>query len=510
MLRHRKIILALSFAIVIGSISSAIGYAVYIRSDAYRKNVELRVGDYLGLRTQIERVTPLSGSTRKFSGIRIFLPETEKPTFRCVDAIWKINQGDNNDRIALDLYDGNVTLDTEELSPEKYRAMLSSGLGHDFEALGLATVQLYNFDIAWKRDEIGFVIQHAGGDVVFAPDGTGRANLTAKKLNGTELGAPLRVNALFTPGEGLRFHHVALDVPPVSLGVLGLDRTLGSQVKSGWFDGAITLRDKPGAQHITLRGALGEVRLEELTGSLLSQPVRGRVDVILDEATLSGGMLEGLNFRGSLSELRLEDLAKLVNVPGLTGLVNLRIQQARIVRREIDHASLTGDADNIPLEAISRLIGRGVVTGELQVRINGLLVENHNIKWADISIDAVNPSNKPGTISRDVVTGAAKDLLGVDLGRMAVMLPETIEYVELGLKVLVERGRLRFEGSHGQDGESILTIRDPILGRPMSVFSAPKQTYRLDDLIAQLRERMEAYDLEDVQTWWELRQQEEE
>ncbi|GJM26649.1 MAG: hypothetical protein DHS20C16_30640 [Phycisphaerae bacterium] len=501
MLRHRQIILAISILVVVGSISTAIGYAVYIRSDSYRHSVEQQVGDYLNLRTTINRVTPLSGSSRKFSGIEIFLPEIEKPTFGCTDAIWHLGAGDSGEQVALDLNSGILVLDSNALGPDEYRRMLASGLGHDFQALGLASVQLNGFDIAWKRNGIGLVIQGAEGDIRFSPDGTGHANLTAKRFNGSDLTAPLQVDALFTPGAGLEFHHVSLDVPPVPVGVLGLGRFLRGDINSGWFNGAITLRDDSEAQRITIRGALGDIRLEELASSMLDQPVRGRVDIMLDEAVVANRELETMTFRGSLSDVRLEDIASIAKVPGLTGLVNLRVQQARIVGQEIAHASVVGDAASIPLEAITKLIGHGVVTGELRVKINGLLVENNEVKWADISADAIGKPGEPGTISRDMILSVAKDVLGVDLGRLASMLPETIEYVDFGVKVLVDRGRLRFEGSHGDDGMSVLTIRDPILGQPISVFSAPKMTYRLDDLIDEVRERLEQYELEDVQDW---------
>ncbi|MCA9252713.1 MAG: hypothetical protein KDA54_16415 [Phycisphaerales bacterium] len=507
MLRHRQIILGLSILVVVGSISSAIGYAAYIRSESYRQSVEQQVGDYLGLRTTIHGVTPMSSSSRKFSGIDIFLPSLVEPTFRCTDAIWRLNAGDHGNQVALDLNSGTLVLDSNDLGPEEYKAMLESGLGHDFQALGLAAVQLNGFDIAWKRNNIAFVIQGTEGDVRFAPEGTGHAVLTAKRFNGSELSAPLKVDALFTPGAGLEFHHVSLDIPPVPIGVLGLGRILRSEINSGWFNGAITLRDDAESQQITIRGALGEVRLEELAASLLDQPVRGRVDIMLDEAVISQRELETLTFRGSLSDVRLDDVAQLANVPGLTGLVNLRVQQARVVGRTLEHASVVGDAASIPLEAITKLIGRGVVTGELRVKINGLLVENNEVKWADISVDAVGAPGKPGTISRELVLGIAKDVLGVDLGRLASILPETIEYVDLGVKVLVDRGKLRFAGSHGDDGMCVLTIRDPILGRPISVFDAPKYTYELDDLIDKLRERLKQYELEDVQHWLESKRQ---
>ncbi|MEZ6084943.1 MAG: hypothetical protein R3E58_13660 [Phycisphaerae bacterium] len=150
MLRHRQIILGLSILVVVGSISSAIGYAAYIRSESYRQSVEQQVGDYLGLRTTIHGVTPMSSSSRKFSGIDIFLPSLVEPTFRCTDAIWRLNAGDHGNQVALDLNSGTLVLDSNDLGPEEYKAMLESGLGHDFQALGLAAVQLNGFDIAWK------------------------------------------------------------------------------------------------------------------------------------------------------------------------------------------------------------------------------------------------------------------------------------------------------------------------------------------------------------------------
>ncbi|MEZ6084944.1 MAG: hypothetical protein R3E58_13665 [Phycisphaerae bacterium] len=138
------------------------------------------------------------------------------------------------------------------------------------------------------------------------------------------MSAPLKVDALFTPGlvwSFITFRSTSHRCRSVCWGLGGFCGAKSIRVGSTVRSRCVTM---PKASRSPFAGRLGEVRLEELAASLLDQPVRGRVDIMLDEAVISQRELETLTFRGSLSDVRLDDVAQLANVPGLTGLVNLR------------------------------------------------------------------------------------------------------------------------------------------------------------------------------------------
>jgi hypothetical protein len=93
---------------------------------------------------------------------------------------------------------------------------------------------------------------------------------------------------------------------------------------------------------------------------------------------------------------------------------------------------------------------------------------------------------------------AARELIGLDLSSV---LPERVEYASLGAKLVIDGEVLRVRGTHGTDGRTILTVR--ALGRDLPIVKELDRTFPIGPLLAQIREKLATYDVEDVREWWE-------
>jgi hypothetical protein len=121
------------------------------------------------------------------------------------------------------------------------------------------------------------------------------------------------------------------------------------------------------------------------------------------------------------------------------------------------------------------------------------------LQRAEIDLIAVPPDNAPGTIDRELVRWASEELLGFDV---SAVVPEKTEYVKLGVRLVIEGEQLRVFGTHGYDGRTILTVR--VLGRELPLVREFDRTFEVGPLVATIRERLEAYELDRVRQWWEL------
>ena len=505
MLPHRKVLLLLCIVIVGGSLSSSLGYALYVRSGVYRHSVEEGVADYLRLPTDVGGVVPLSSRSRQFTGIKLWLPGRESQIFHCARAIWRAVQHNGESTNALDIHEGWFLLGTGEFSREDYQLMLRSGMGVDFSKLALSTLTLHDMAIVWRQPDFELQVTGTEGEVLFDGDGYGRAALVARTLNETEVSRPINIRALFTPGVSFQFHQVALEVPRIPLSSLALDGLLGTTITTGWFDGVLTYRQVDKQQLLSLRGAIGEARLEELTRQLPGGPLSGVVDINLNEATLTRERMLTLAFDGKLSDVHLGVLAPLLDQPDLEGHFDLAVHQARYEDDRLVYLNLSADAADVSMAAVTRLLGRGVITGMLRVTVNSLLIVDDAIVFGDIDLEVVPPDSGPGTISREAILFCATKALGLDLGRMADYLPETVEYARMGCKLLIDRDELTVHGSHGLDGQTILSVR--LFGRELGVLRQPERPYPLADLIDLVRRRMEGYDVDRVRQWWGRRRE---
>ncbi len=493
MLLYRRILLAVTVLLVLGSLTSSLGYALYIRSDAYCASVARDVGQFMGLPTDIAGVEVLSSRSRGFLDIDMWMPGRTVQIFGCDRTIWSAVDREGEQRNALDVYDGWLLLGTGEFSRDDYRQILHSGLGHDFSTLNLAAVNFHDIDILWRQPDLKMQIHAASGDISFQTDGTGHANLVSHRINGTPVAEPIAIRATFTPGVELTFRHVALDVPRIPLRALGLDAVLGAPVRSGWFDGTVAFRPEGADNVYTLRGAVGDARLEDFTRRLAIGPVHGRVDINLNRANLAPGRLIALVFEGRLSDVQLGTLAAALGEPAIDGRLNLRVNQCRYANQRLEHLSVAGSVVDAPMSAVTALIGRGTITGNLKVTVNSILIEDDVLRWADVDIEVAPPAQSPGTIDRTLIAELARAALGVDLGAMADYLPDNVEYARLGCKLLVDGDRLHIKGTHGAAGDTVLTVK--VLGRELGVLKAPSRTYPVSSLIDAAREHVADYDV---------------
>jgi hypothetical protein len=493
MLIHRRILLALSCLVVVGSVGTTGGYAYYLRSAAYRARVARDVGEYLTLPTEIGGVVPLSHRSRGFTNVRLSLPDQPVRIFECMRAVWREQWRDGQTLNFLDLHDGWLLLGSEQMGREDYRQMLRGGLGHDFAALNLAGVDFHNIDIRWRQDRLNLETRGATGSVTFDPDGMGRANLQSRSLNGTVVDEAIAIRATFIPGANLEFRHIALDVPRIPLAALGLSAVLGTERPAGWFDGTVAFRPSDTAQVFTLRGSAGEVRLEDLTERLPTGPIPGGIDVRVREARVTPGMLHAIAFDGRVSGVDVGAAARYFGAADLAGTVDIAVEQCRYAAGRLERLDAGGFAQGIPAAALSDLIGRGRVTGTIRTRISGLRVEADEIRAADITVEVDPPRDAAGLIDRAVILSLAEEALGVDIGRVGNFLPQQVEYARMGCTLRLRDNELRVLGTHGADKRTLLTVR--VLGTDVGVLKAPRRTFAVGPLIDRIREQLSGYDL---------------
>lgn len=493
MLLHRRILFVFACLLVLGSIGVTGGYAYYLRSDGYREGVARDVGTYLTLPTDIDAVTPLSHRSRAFTGVRLHLPGGDVQIFQSDRVVWREDERDGVPVNMLDVYNGWLLLGSDQIGRDDYKQLLQGSLAHDFTELNLAGVEFHNIDIRWHQPGLELETAGASGMVSFDADGFGRANLSSNTLNHTQVDEPIAIQALFVPGSELEFRHIALTVPRIPLASLALDDMLGAEVSKGWFDGTVSFKPTDARQVYTLRGSVGEARLEDLTRRLPTGPVRGRIDVRLSEAQVSPGELIALAFDGRVDAVQVGDIAKYFGAADLSGVASVRVRQCRYDAGRLDHLSASADATDVPADAITRLVGRGKITGIARVRVNAIEVADDELRHADIDIDVQPRPGEPGLIDREVILNVARDALGVDLGSIGNYLPDTVEYARMGCKLIVDGDELTVKGSHGSDGKTILTVK--VLGRDVGVLSAPRQTFAVGPIIEKAREQIAKYDV---------------
>jgi len=496
MLRHRIALLAFCVLLVTGSFSVTLAYALHLRSDSYRESAEKRLSALLNMPVDIGRIRPLSLSSSRFEHIRTWLPGRAQQVFTCDQALWRQTGREADVTYALDIHDGWLLVGTGSWGRSEYNAILASGLGHDFASLRLREIHLDNLDFRWDHPSFQLSARGAGGVILFDDDGIGTAALNSRQLNDHSSSEPIHIHARFVPGAGLRFEEVVLDVPRIPLPVLGLETLLRGPVTEGTFAGRLTYRETE-EQRLSRSGDVSGGRLDELTRQVIGGPFGGRMDVTLDEASFVGRRLAALRFHGRLEDVSLHDLIPALRTGGGTGRLQLDVAQCEYVDGRLRRFSAAGEAQGLPLAAITDYLGYGRVTGTVDLRIHSLLVDHDRLRAADIDLIATPPPDRPGTIDKEVIRRALQQLLGIDA---APVLPDQVEYTRLGVKLLLSGEQLTVRGTHGPDGRTILTVK--LAGREWGLLKQPERAFEVGDLLALVRQRVEQYDYDEIETWW--------
>jgi hypothetical protein len=502
MLRHRVILAAICAVLVVGSVTSTLAYAMHLRSDGYRRATQARLSQRLNMPVEISRITPLSFASSRFENIRTWLPQHRLQVFGCQNAIWRAIKRDGRVQHELELEEGWVLVGTGGWTRADYEAILQSGLGHDFAAIGLSKVHLDRIDFRWDHPDFQLSAKDSTGIILFDDNGVGQAALDSRRFNDHPTKEPIHIHATFRPGQGLRFDEVVLAVPRMPLGTLRLDNVLGGGLTAGTFAGRVVYRQSD-REHLILSGNIVDGSLAELTRQVIGGPFTGGVTVTLDEAEFVDTRLKTLRLHGWLDEVRVGDLFPVLAVPGEEGRLNLEIGQFDFEDGKIARLSASGQADNLPLEVITQRLGYGKVTGRLRVRINSLLILDEQLRAADVDLIATPPADAPGIIDKETVRQLLLQLVGIDTSRV---LPAEVEYVKLGAKLLFSGEELTLRGTHGPTGRTILTIR--VAGREFGVITQPDRTFAVGDLIARLRQEVDRYDFQQIEDWWSQQHEE--
>jgi len=503
MLRYRKLVLLATIVVVLGTISSTLAYALRLHTDGYRRDVEASLSRLLKLDVHIGAIEPLTTRTRQFDDISLRLAKRRVEVFNCARAVWRKRPVEGQWRYDLDLHDGWLLVGSGEWEWADYDRLLHSGLGHDFAALHVEGVHLHNIDLRWTHPDLDIMAPACAGDVRFDERGNGRATLTTDQLNAVRVDQPVNILADFTPGERLQFHRVVLNVPQAPLRALGLDRLLGGPLTGGTFAGSISYQQRANGPVATVAGRIRDAALAEFTRKLTGGPFDGVIDVQVDEAVFADRRLRSLRFNGRLDDLDLAQFGPLVGVPELEGRIDLRVNQAHVEGGLLRYLRAEGGADGLPLGVLTDLLCRGRITGTMSLDIDSLLIVDGQLVSANVKFDAVPPEDAAGTIDRTMLQTASQQLLGLDATTLLPPSITEVEYVRLGARLVLNDGELRVQGTHGDDGRTILSIR--LFSRDLGVIKEPKQTYRIDAFLESIRQRIERYDRQDLRDWWRAR-----
>lgn len=493
MLRHRKILLAVILLAGGGSFYGTLGYALYVHGDGYRIQRERQLANFLELPVRIGDIRPQSYYQADFLDIHAWLPDRRAEIFHCDRAEWHTLPG-HDGAFHLTIRNGRLTIDDDEWREDDYRRVLRSGLGHDFAAIKLRWVDLFEMDMSWRKGPISFTVQDANGRVGFdeadaiGPTGEGRISLTSHVLNDTHTDEHISVVARFRPSRDLVVHEVVLGVPELPVSALRLESLLGVPMARGTFEGRLVYREQNGGPHVELQGQAAGIELVDWTQQLHSGPIRGRVDMKIDRAVVTDQALLGAKFSGKATDVQLADVARLVGAAPLEGSADMEVLHAEFDAQGLVRMSLRGKIVSGSLDPITALLGEGKITGRLELTVNALDLAGEQLVSADIDVQVVPPEGKPGRLDSQLILDASRMLMGIELSPLLtepLKRINSVAYTRLACKLIVDDGQLRVLGTHGPGGLAILTVR--LFGTDLAVLVQPKHPIELAPLIAMIR-----------------------
>ena len=86
------------------------------------------------------------------------------------------------------------------------------------------------------------------------------------------------------------------------------------------------------------------------------------------------------------------------------------------------------------------------------------------------------------------------------------MLPEKTEYAELGMRVVLQDGRVRIRGTHGPGERTLMTVK--LFGRPMRLIVEPSELFDVSAYTRDLSTRLATVDPDALRAWWDGLQRE--
>ncbi len=507
---HRKAILVLAIILTGGSLGFTTVYGLRIGSDSHRRQVEQELTAFFELPCEVGGISARTFASRAFEDVVIYLKDRRDKVFLCETAIWHDIDRLGELESKLELLNGVLLLGSDKWQGGDYRHLIQAGLGHDFEALDLDEVTMSGFEVAFARGSFSLRCREVSGSIDLSDAEEGIARLNAYELNGLAVPDGVRIHARFSPRNGVEVKELILSLPEVPLASVGLGEALGGRVSQGRFAGRVQYLDGAGEERpeVWVRGDLVDADLAELTRGMPLGPFRGTFSVNVHAARVSDSVITHFQGRGRIHDLSFDAFAPLLGLDALSGSASFDFDQVDLALGRINRLRVSGLVKGISLRQILPSWGNGSASCRLAVRVHNLDVEGETIRSADVQITAIPPIGEPGMIDRTLLLGVAERLFDFSwpAGLPQRFLPERLEYTEFGMRLLVQDNQLRILGTHGVDGDTILTLR--VFGKPFGLVKEQSGVIDLGPHIAEFLRRRRSYDPARVRGWWEAQRDE--
>lgn len=499
---RRKVLALLAAILVGGSLAWTTGYGLRLRSDSHRKRVEDRLTQFFQLPCAVGRIRGHTFASRMFNDVEVWLPDRRDRVFSCERAIWWEGRNGGEASNGLELINGSLVLGTDRWARDDYRQVFQSGLAHNFEELDLSTVEMSNFRIIFDRGGISIHCGETSGTIDMSKPGDGVAHLVAYELGGSRVSQGVRIEARFLPRNGVEISEFVLALPEVPIACIGLAPVIGPVNAHGRFAGRVRYNRNGEEATLRLDGTIEDADLADWGSLLPGVPIAGRFSMAVHEARITQETITHFRGRGRIADLTLDSLAPLLGRATIAGTATLNVDSIDLALGHINRLRVEGAITDLLLEQWLELWGRGGATGRLAVRINNLDFADERIRSADIEISAIPPPGQPGKIDRDVLLAAAEGAFDFTWPESLprTLLPDDVEYTRLGMRLLVQDNKMRVLGTHGVNGDAILTIS--IFGAPIPIVKEQKHTIDLGPYLEVLLNRLRSYDPSRARDWW--------
>lgn len=491
MQRIRTIAVVVLVALMTGTISASAGYAWYLRSALHRKICAQELSTRLGLPSEIGAIQPLSMRAREFLGIRVYLPDRRDLAMHAARAR-VVSRPTLADPAAYDIEidDGHCEISPRTWLTSDYRMMFDAGARSGFLEGGPQRVTLRNMDLSYARDGFRIRLLGVNGAIDF-DEKFGHGHAFCQHLNDHFSSEPISLTATFSPrGNAVLLDHLELTVPRLPIDALQIGALWGAAVHHGSFYGRLTYREANGSRTMSVSGTCFDVDLAELTSGLLATPLRGRCgELEIMELRIVDQRPTLLRFRGILSGMQLSDLLAPLGLPCAGGLVTLRVREATLSPDGIDRLIASGECQDMLLSALSDGLGLGRMAGRAQLAIDDLTIERNRVRSLEAAAIVDGPEEGGLWVEGALLRSIVQNTMRITL---PPVLPDRIEYVQLGARFDMRDEVLTVLGTHGPREKTIFTAR--LFGRDIALIPEPGQSFDLrawfDSLRAQAIEHL--------------------
>ncbi len=218
-------------------------------------------------------------------------------------------------------------------------------------------------------------------------------------------------------------------------------------------------------------------------------------------ARISHSLLTHLRGRGRIDGLTLESLARVLNRPHLAGDAHLNVLRADFAMGHINELSVTGLLRNVSIAEMLEPLAEGTAAGTLAMRCAFASHRRrpHRLRrHRDQCPAAGGPTghDRPQPPARRGETGAGFEWPS---WLPQALLPNKIEYVEFGVRLLVRDNQLRILGTHGDGDKTILTLK--VMGPHVWFGHTARERDRPDPLDRAGPRPARAYDPAQMRDW---------